>query len=179
MLRNAMGLVGPMVALVLAGCEQGPLPPEGSASDVADGPRQTLASAFRQCTIDYEYDPDAAGSLDVAALGDGEAEWRECAYQALGRVLQPSLSEPEALAGLIDEDRRQTQAIAAGTATRADRSAAIGARLDVMALHEEALRQEELSEMSAGDLLGALHGGSDEALQALRSDLSEVREALQ
>ena len=176
--RTVGPAAGLLITLALAACEQGPLPPAGTELEPEGAPRQTLASALRQCTIDYEYDPEDAGGLAPDALGDGEVEWRDCAYQAFDRVLKPDLNEPEALDALIDEDRRLTGEIAAGAATRSDRSAAIGARLDVMQTHEVVLRQEEISEMSAGDLLSTLQSGTDEALDALAADLAVVREAL-
>ena len=176
--RVAAGLAAGTVVLLLAACQQGPLPPAGTQLDPPEPPRQTLASALRQCTIDHEYDPRAADGLAPDALGEGEAEWRECVHAAMERLLRPRLREPDALDGLIAEDQRQTEAIAGGTATRAERTAALQARLAVMRTHEQVLRQEELSEMSAGDLLGALHGGADGALQALDDDLSALAEAL-
>ncbi len=179
MARHRLRAAGPALGLVLlaAACDPGPLPPAGTAVEPTSAPRQTLASAFRQCTIDHAYDPELAGGLAPDQLGAGEAEWRECAYEVLQRLLQPSLREPEALDGLIADDRRLTGEIATGGATRTERSETMAARLEVMKTHEQVLRQEEISEMSAGDLLSILQSGRDPALEALAVDLAVVRKA--
>jgi hypothetical protein len=176
-IRAVAPAVGGIALLALAACESG-LPALESGFEPAEAPRQTLASGFAQCSISHEYAPADAAGLAPDALGDGEVEWRGCAYQVLERALKPRLGEPAALDGLIAEDRRLTEAIAGGTATRADRSAAIGARLDVMQTHEQVLRQEEISEMSAGDVLAIMQTGKDAEFDALVEDLARVREAL-
>lgn len=157
------------LGLGIAGCGGGTPPGiDEPASDV----RESVAAALRQCTIENGYSPDSSAGLGQTQLGEGELDWRDCAYDALDRVLRPNLSEPEALDALIEDDERLTDAIEAGSGTRAERSAMLSARIESIKTREQQVREENLTTLSAGALLDATN--SDTEYQRIRGDIEVI-----
>ncbi|MEZ5669469.1 MAG: hypothetical protein R3F55_18930 [Alphaproteobacteria bacterium] len=117
--------------------------------------RESLAAAFRQCTIETGYNPDASAGIPPNQLGPGEEDWRDCAHDAMERVVQPNMKDPAALDALIDEDEALTEAIADGVGSRDARRAALSARLQAIQANEAALYQQAVANMSAAQLLQA------------------------
>jgi hypothetical protein len=97
-----------------AGCAAQPAAP-------ADDGWIALQSRLTGCTERHGYDPAATGTLGPHELGTGERAWRACFYAAIEETLARRSTIPEAYQRLIDEDRRMTDAIEAGSLTRAER----------------------------------------------------------
>lgn len=158
-------------SLVAAGCGTS-TPPGFDESSAPPDVRESMAAALRQCTIDYGYNPDQAGSLGPTQLGAGELDWRDCAYDALERVVEPNLQQPEALEALIEDDERLTEGIEDGTSTRAERAAVLQARLNDMQARELQLYQQNAANLGAAQALDA--ATSDTEYQRIRNDIASI-----
>lgn len=159
------------LSLVAAGCGTS-TPPGYDESSAPPDVRESMAAALRQCTIDYGYNPDQAGRLGPGQLGEGEIDWRDCAYDALERVVEPNLQEPEALEALIEDDERLTEAIEEGRATRAERAAVLQARLNAIQAREQQLFQQNASTLGAAQALDV--ASSNAEYQRIRNDIASI-----
>lgn len=159
MVRSRGWVAGAAAALgLLSACEQGPLPPAGAQPE-PEVRRQSLGSAFAQCTIDTGFDPESAPP--ESGLAEDEQAWRDCAYAAMERVLGPDLRAQPQLDALIAQDRRLTADIAAGTATRQARDQALDDAVAALEAEERTIRAEETSELSAAELLSSLRSNAE------------------
>ena len=82
---------------------------------------EALEKQLAICTDRHGYDPQSAQGLAPHALGEGELEWRECAYQAVRETLAANSPIEYAYRRLIAEDKRITKAVAAGEISRSER----------------------------------------------------------
>ena len=164
-----------VTALALATAACGTTTPPGIDED-PQALRESMAAALRQCTVDTGYNPDAQAGIPANQLGVGEEDWRDCAYDAMERVVQPNMKDPDSLDALIDEDELLTEAIEDGTATRDARRAAISGRLQAIQANEQALYQQNVSNLSAGALLDTTTSNTE--YERFRNDLAAISRLL-
>ena len=157
------------IGLGVVGCGGGT--PPGVDEDAPEI-RESVAAALRECTIENGYSPDSSSGLGPMQLGEGEQDWRDCAYDALDRVLRPNLNEPEALDDLIEDDERLTDAIEDGTGTRAERAAMLAARIESIKTREQLAREQNLTTLSAGALLDVTTSNTE--YERIRSDINVI-----
>jgi hypothetical protein len=100
--------------------------------------KQTLNAQFVSCTEQFGYDPQKSLQLGPQQIGDGELEWRQCAYDGISRVVIPNTRLPGAYEQLIAEDRRLTAALQRGEITRKQRYDAIQKTIDEIRTSEAA-----------------------------------------
>ena len=119
-----IAVAAPMMAIGLAAfaASCAAAPPEPERADKA------LQDVLAGCTAQYHYDPKAA-DLPERALAPGEPEWRACARRAVLEQIVPNSSVPELYRRLVEDDVQMTEAIAAGTLTRSERSARLEASI--------------------------------------------------
>lgn len=165
--RIAAALTG---SLLLVGCAG--TPAGFDETSVPADARESMAAALRQCTIEYGYNPDTASQYGQTQLGSGEVDWRDCAHDALDRVLEPQLQDPDALDALIDDDEALTEAIEEGTATRAQRASVLQAHLANIRQRELALYQQNTGNLGAGAALDAATNTTE--FQRLRNDIESI-----
>lgn len=102
----------------------------------ADDGWQALQARITDCSRQHGYDPATAGGLGPHELGTGERAWRECVYAAIEDTLARHSTIPEAYQRLVDEDRRMTNDVEAGTLTRAERRQRLEAQVQNLRLSE-------------------------------------------
>ena len=98
----------------------------------------SLEEQLALCTRLYGYDADTANQLGEYAIGAGELEWRECAYESLMQAMAKESPIEDAYQRLILEDQRLTNGIIAGEVTRTERQTQILAYLDEIHQAEKA-----------------------------------------
>ena len=108
------------LALGAVGCAPRPTEPERAG--------RALDDALAACSAAQAFDPKAA-ALPERALAPGEPEWRACARRAVLEQIVPNSSVPELYRRLVEADVQMTEAIAAGTLTRSERSARLEASI--------------------------------------------------
>lgn len=117
----------------------------------ADAPRRSATSfekqygefqdALRQCGEMTGYDPAGQSSLGPYELGQGELQWRDCAYTALLMFVIPNTPYPALYMALVDEDKELTRGIQEKHVTRNEREAKISdRRQEIIAREEKAAR---------------------------------------
>lgn len=170
----AAALAALVAGLALAGC--GRSVPSGYDENSPPDVRESMAAALRQCTIRYGYNPDVQANIPQNQLGAGEEDWRDCAHDALDRVLSDNLSDPDALEAFIDADEDLTEAIADGQATRAQRSAVLSGLLNNIRAREQQLYQQNVSGLSAGPLLDTTTSNVER--ERIRNDIESITRLL-
>jgi hypothetical protein len=134
----------PIIAMVLvlaAGCTSKPPEPERAS--------RTLESAIAACTATFHYDPKAP-DLPERALAPGEREWRACARRAVLDDIVPDSSVPDLYRRLVADDEQMTEAIAAGTLTRSERTARLEASITkIRAAETQAAEERQRRQMEA------------------------------
>lgn len=103
--------------------------------------RAKLDSDIAACTQQHGYDPRNAGNIVDNVIAPGELAWSDCAYAAArnyARINEPMRLDYELL---INEHRKLTEGIQAGTTTRSQRRSQIEARLSDIRAREEAQLQ--------------------------------------
>jgi hypothetical protein len=101
---------------------------------------------LKSCSASHGYDPATAEQLADHVLGEGELDWRECAYEGLREIMASGSPAEYAYRRLISEDRRITKEVVAGKLTRSQRKERI---LDY--LGQIQAKEEEGREMQALD----------------------------
>ena len=132
-------------ALLAAGCATPEANPARPIPLVMES-RANLLLALQRCSDDHGYDP-ASAQVAENALAPGELGWRECAYAALQ---VHALSNPELrqqYEQLIEEDRRMTAAISAGTLTRSERQSRIDALVRDIRVVENSQAQRNATDL--------------------------------
>ncbi len=94
------------------------------------------------CTNQQGYDTAKSDALGDYELGQGELEWRECAYEGLMDVMATGSPAQDAYQRLIFEDKRLTRAILARQLTRAQRRDRILTYLDQ--IHDAEKKEHDL-----------------------------------
>lgn len=138
-----MALAGAVLAA--AGCAAPEAKPVRPVPLVMES-RANLLLALQRCSDEHGYDP-ATAQVAENALAPGELGWRECAYAAL-RV--HALSNPELrqqYERLIEEDRRMTAEIAAGTLTRSERQSRIDGLVRDIRVVENSRAQRDATDL--------------------------------
>lgn len=74
-----------------------------------------------KCSYKTGYDEDDLPGIGENELAPGEREWRECVYQGIRRLVVPVSRIPDKIYLLIARDKRLTNAIERGEATRSER----------------------------------------------------------
>lgn len=116
-----------LLLLGLAGCMASPR--EEASQEVArlDAAIGSLKPRLEACQRDSGYQPLAESE---AKLGPGEQAYRDCLYRGMEELVLPAIT-PEEVRGwyrdLIAEDRRLTEAVAAGRMTRGERQVRLDA----------------------------------------------------
>jgi hypothetical protein len=113
--------------LGLAACVASPQ--EEASREVArlDAAIAALESRLQTCRRESGYRPPAEAETGLAP---GEAPYRECLYRGMEEILLPAIAEPEPRGwfhALISEDRRLTEAVAAGRIRRGERQVRLDA----------------------------------------------------
>ncbi len=104
---------------------------------------QKLLTHFAGCSSVHGYDPRNLQELPENRLGDGELEWRACAYQGVDEIMVPASSVPEMFRELIREDKTMTAKIAKGEMMRSERKARVMAVLADIHRKERQPKAEE------------------------------------
>lgn len=111
-----------MIGIIGAGCVDAP--PKTSTSPILQA-RQQLNADLRGCGQRYGYDPTRATDVAPNALAPNELQWRQCAYEALGRYANANPAMASAYRSLVASDMEMTSAIQQGTMTRSQRKTRI------------------------------------------------------
>jgi hypothetical protein len=126
-------------AALLAGCAAGP--PEPQRAD------HVLQDSLAACRVSAHYDPKST-DLPERALAPGEREWRDCARQAVVSRIVPGSSVPELYRSLVADDERMTDAVAAGTMTRSERTRQLEASIaDIRAAETQAVEARQARQL--------------------------------
>src|SRR5260221_6380027 len=140
-LRIAAAPAVVMAFSLLAGCAYPAPEPERADKALQDG--------IAACSDAHHFDP-RSGDLPERALAPGEREWRECVQQAVLTNIIPQSSVVPVYRALIRDDERMTDAIAAGSMTRAERSRRLDASLAAIRVAEaRAERERQKRQMQA------------------------------
>lgn len=165
------------LAVPLAGCGAERAGPQDDAAAqvpvLSDAERGELDQALAACTATTGYDPEIVDTLGLGEteLAAGEVEFRACAYDALARIVRPTLRLPALLDELIAVDRRLTAAIPVGGATRSVRTAALDNRIAQLREQENAIRAAEMPQQGTPTL-------GDRDRQAQLRDLARFRQQM-
>jgi hypothetical protein len=87
-------------------------------------------AGLARCTELYGYAPSLGTKLGSHELGEGERDWRDCAYHVARKTLMPGSNAPKAYEFAIEEDREMTAAVARGELTRDERRRKLDALLE-------------------------------------------------
>ena len=152
------GMIGAALlggALLVAACQQS-RPVTEEASPIVQS-RERLDAALNECTRQHGYDPALADALGETELGDGELEWRECAYEALRVHAQAAPDLSDRYEAAISADKEMTRQIQQGTLTRSERRIRTEDMMDqimtaedvrIQTEEEQQVREEQLRTMT-------------------------------
>ena len=126
-----------MLGLTLNGCAQQSTTTASPQSSLATA-RQRLVVSLNQCTQRYGYDPNNVSAIGEHAMGQGELQWRQCAYDAIRAYEKSNPPLASLYEQLIAEDIEMTIAIQQGTLTRSQRRVRIDALVAQIKAAEEA-----------------------------------------
>jgi hypothetical protein len=96
-----------------------------------------LSADLDECTRLHKYDPAQADQFGEYEIGEGELEWRQCAYQALRKHSRSVPDMQTRYEDVIAADLEMTRQIQDGTLTRAERRIRTEEMMDQIATAED------------------------------------------
>jgi len=150
-------------ALLAAACTQKPSP----TYDVSfiQLSREQLSVDLDECTRLHKYDPEQADQLGEYEIGDGELEWRQCAYAALRKHSRSVPDMQTRYEDVIAADLEMTRQIQDGTLSRSERRIRTKEMMDQIATAEDIRIETEDQERARQEQLRNL---TDNFQQSLR-----------
>ena len=112
---------------------------------------------LKTCSERHGYETATSDQLADHVLGEGELDWRECAYEGLREIMASGSPAEYAYRRLISEDRRITKALVAGKLTRSQRKERILDYLGQIQAKEDKERKMQAQDKDRDAFLGRVN----------------------